>query len=706
MAVLRWVVGFMVIIMFLTYLFGQEDPNFPQDAAPSQEQPAKKKSLIGSIFKSITGEDVLVPPPTGNEFLVDESALNSDEALLRNTRPAAPTPQVPTPATGAKSFAVGELPRVPRLEGEATSTPSPLLNSAAQPAASPALSDDMLESVLRDMQAEGLDESVPAPMPVSPEMAAEEAVPNIVPFTPKPVEKPVLKTLSETGLPMNLWQGTPSDTVLSLLSKIEPTPYSSPVVVNIMERLMLSEVTPPAGIDAKRWKIVRAETLLNQGLVGAATTLVEQMASKNDVPVDAGIPELWVKTRLLQGDTSVCTYVQEMLPNVDTMFWKHALWTCQAMKSDKTGLKLSLDIVKKKDDESDVFMLLKDYLAAEEGEVFPMLDSGRQWSPLSQALLAQYPTRLTMSHVDMLSDVTLRTVASNTRAPMDMRLYSAERLVNSYGKTVDGLLLLQLYEAQQFDDEMMKHALQRVGEDVSGSQARALLWQAAEKERLSSERALILKKLWSEAVRDGLERLSVVLSPDKRRIQPDVRLAWFAPHVIQSSLNSGNVALARQWMTVLKGNETLSQTIKQQRSDVTVLFNVMDGQMTPTEAAEWSASVSTMREEDVVRILTLLEALGVSVDESVWMKFENVMDADVYTEETGALWLRLLGSSLNSGRVGESMLRALIPLSKRSPELLGTNTLANVTSALRLIGMQNDARALFVSAAIAEMKLQ
>ncbi len=729
MAILRWIMIFMVSIVILTQVFGQEDPNFPKTQQVEQEAP-KKKSLIGSIFKSFTGEDVLAPPPSGNELLIDENALASDEALLNGT-PAvrAATQKIPSPAptkvetpknmpqpqAGSKSFAIGDLKRVPKMSGGTTPEQAQLQGSAAAAAAAPAeLSDDMLENVLREMQAEGLEaqERAAERVPAEPK-GMQRPMPEVAPepYKPQPIQRPVLAETDETGLPVNLWQNTDSSTILSLLNKIEPTPYSAPMVVDIMERLMLSDVPAPeglapSGMNEKRWKVVRANTLIQQGLAGAATTLVERMASPESIPVDAGVPELWVQTRLLKGDTSVCTYVQEMIPNVDTIFWKHALWTCQAMKGDKAGLKLSLNISKKVKDASDVMTLLDDYLSAEEGDNFILLDSGRRWSPLSQALLAHYPERLTENHMDQLSDVSLRTIATNTRAPMETRLYSVERLVNSYGKTADGLLLLQLYEAQQFDKELMKHALQRVEDDVTGSRARALLWQAAEKERLSSERALILKKLWGEADKDGLDKLSVVLSPDKRRIQPDVKLAWFAPHVIQSSLNSGNVALARQWMTVLKGNETLSQSIKKQRADVNVLFEVMDGKLTAGSATEWTLSQPAARNDDVVRLLTLLEALGVAVDESVWLRFDDTLSSEMHTEETGALWLRLLGSSLNSGRTGESMLRALVPLSKRSPDQLGTNTLANVTSAFRLMGMQEEARKLFVSAAVAEMKIQ
>ncbi len=730
MAILRWIMIFMVGIVILNFVFGQEDPNFPVLEAQTEQKAPKKKSLIGSIFKSFTGEDVIAPPPTGNELLVNEDFLAGDEALLNSTAAPrhvateipAPAPtkvetpsNMPQPMQGSKSFSVGDLKRVPKMSGGTTPVQAQMQQEKAAPTKTQAeLSDNMLENVLREMQAEGLEaqeqaaQRVPAGMqrPVAEYEKQDTAPAPAVPFKPQPVQLPTVTKTTDTGLPVNLWQGSSSDTVLALLSKVEPTPYSAPMVVDIMERLMLSDVQPPEGMTEKRWQVVRANALVQQGLTGAATTLVERMASEDNIPVDAGIPELWVQTRLLKGDTSVCMYVQEMIPNVDTMFWKHALWTCQAMKGDMSGLKLSLDIAGRAKDSSDIMILLKNYLAAEEGETFTQLDSGQHWGALSQALLTSYPERLSENHMNQLSDVSLRTIATNTRAPMEKRLYSVERLVNSYGKTVDGLLLLQLYEAQEFDKELLKNALQRIGDDVTGSRSRALLWQAAERKRLSSERALILKKLWGEAEKDGFDKLSVVLSPDKRRIQPDVKLAWFAPHVIQSSLNSGNIALARQWMTVLKGNETLSKVIKKQRADVNVLFEVMDGRLSAQSATEWTVSQPALRNNEVVRLLTLLEALGVPVDESVWLRFDGTLSSEMHTEETGALWLRLLGSSLSSGRVGESVLRSLVPLSKRSPELLGTNTLANVTSAFRLMGMQKEARALFVNAAVAEMKIQ
>jgi len=76
-----------------------------------------------------------------------------------------------------------------------------------------------------------------------------------------------------------------------------------------------------------------------------------------------------------------------------------------------------------------------------------------------------------------------------------------------------------------------------------------------------------------------------------------------------------------------------------------------------------------------------------------WRQLHNTFN-DAYSElgkGPGPIWLRLVGSSIEAGHVGESVFMLIEPMMYTKPASISPQGVANIVAGLRYIGLKDDA---------------
>ncbi|MBI1362933.1 MAG: hypothetical protein GC134_03020 [Proteobacteria bacterium] len=512
--------------------------------------------------------------------------------------------------------------------------------------------------------------------------------------TAEEVARTGILTTQNGGMSADLWSGMDMDRASNMLGRVRKTGLKSLAARRLLQRALMTEATPPAGAGQNKWLAERVATLHALGYAEAGYEMLRGF--REDELMGFGLGRVWVESQLMAGNAQrACTYVRQFILNSDDVFWRLALMTCQAVEGDKEALRLSMDVATTAERGADplLFQLLE---MVRNGGDAPRFAPEDRLGPLHAAIYKAYPQAMTPDVISRLPDLILRQLMGNEQTSVSMRLQSAEKVVNDNGSGQDVERLIGLYDSVQFNARLLESPLKFVQDQPDGSIARALLWQAAGAAKLPSGKALVLKVLWESAERDGLSDLPGSLSPYRRGIEPEANLAWFSPYVVRTSLRSGNLPVAKAWWQTLSSNRSLSRDLAMERTDLAIAFAVLDNQMAAETLNQWWSAQSldnAQSRQRTVRILALLEAMDMPVPADNWRQLHNRFN-DAYVDlgkGPGPIWLRLVGSSIEAGHVGESVFMLIEPMMYTQPSMLSPQGVANIVAGLRYVNLKDDA---------------
>lgn len=648
MGLIKYIFGGALLIMILSYLF--------------------RVAVVAVVFTvpALAQDD-------GDDALKAIAAeVDAEDQAQPQTAPATP-PAGLTPRPSAKSIPVSQLRRVSESPAAAAVTPS--APTVPSPTAVPVMSSPTTAESPTAVLSEEL--------PPQTRTAAEVAGAGVL-------------GVAQAGFSADLWAGLDRTQADRRLTRLKSDTLRSGTARRLLQRALLTAATPPEGAAKDSWLAVRVDALHAMGVADAAAALV---APYKEAELAAlGLERPWVESKLLGGEVGpACGFVKTFILNSDAPFWRQALLVCHALAKDTDALRVSLDVATESDRRLDplLFGLLD---AGQEGGPSPRLKPDTVLTPLQAALYAAYPALVAPDVITRLPDRVLRGLVGRAALPLSLRLQAAEKLVNDFGTAPDVDTLVKLYESARFTDETLAAPLKYVQNEADGSLARALLWQASGVANLPSGKALVLKVLWERAEADGLIDLPASLTPDRRGLVPEVNLAWFSPFVARAALRSGNLPVAKAWTQPMSQNRNLSRELVQARADLTLMFGLLEGQLAPDVLTAWwqTQNLSTPQGmQKALRVLTLLEAMDMPVPTDLWAdlhtRLNDVVDR---TAGPGPVWLRLLGSSLEAGHVGDAVLLIAEPTLHRHPAALAPQGVANMVSGLRFLGLKNDAASL------------
>jgi hypothetical protein len=283
---------------------------------------------------------------------------------------------------------------------------------------------------------------------------------------------------------------------------------------------------------------------------------------------------------------------------------------------------------------------------------------------------------------------------------------------------LDGATLARVYGAYSFTPEELAGAIS-TAESLEGPRRRALLHQAARGQTLPASRAEILRVALESDAQDGLYQALVrAYLPLLTDISVTPELAWFASTAGRAFYAAGRYEQASAWLMLGRQEAIINPQASTAATSLWPYSRLAGGGAFTTEGnlAAWRAMREGMYEstdegagdEDtggdaLGRAQTLLRAAFQALGERDPLSWSLIAAHGQPTSQLlpDAALLYALDEASESRRVGETVLLSLIVLGEHRPGESHTFALSAVLAALGRIGLESEARALAIEAALA-----
>ena len=546
-------------------------------------------------------------------------------------------------------------------------------------------------------------ELVPAPSPATPGPSGpatptpSEPAPPAAVQTPKEVEISPLEdlpidgigTLEADGLGRDLWRGSSRTVIESLIASL-PATQPSPAARSLLRRVLLTSAAPPQGRVGTDFVSLRAERLVAIGAVADGAKLL-RLASP--ARMDEGSAQLAVDGSLLAGDPDqACALVASLAGAMETNLYGQQVGVfCHLRKGERDTAFLGVDLLREQGLDDPAFFTLVNAL---DGDAKAKVRKLERPTALHLAMLhaAERPTPDGL--LPSLAPAEMATALALPKGEPKAKLAAAERAA-SLGAIAPGALG-EVYAAFIFGAKERSGAGTKSGAEPRG---RALLYQTARSEALPDRRALFARRGLEAARHSGMpglyEASAALYAPLLAGVPVTSAVAPHAPETARAFFLAGRAEAAKPWIAAARSLPT--DTGVQAALPGLALLAEIAG----VGEAAWSSSIAAWIKGrlrwDPGPAATRLAAIAVSFPTTPG----PALAAPPFPASTDPAALIALGDAAAAGRVGETALFAIAALDGQGAGAADPATLRAVLAALRSVGLDADARALALEAAVA-----
>ena len=510
-------------------------------------------------------------------------------------------------------------------------------------------------------------------------------------------------TAEQGGFGIDMWAGTGRRVIETLLPRL-PVRTTSRAMRDLMRRLLLSTATaPPGGENAGSLVAMRLDALAALGDVAGTDALIKAAPSR-------GITEdlLRAEADLLfvtNDNARACPLVAGQIKDDVSTYWQKAFIFCQSLAGEHAKASLGVSLLREEGEEDPVFFGLIDRLSGVERFEIESLSNP---APLHFAMVRASRARLPLDVISSDNPSVLRTVATSPNARPELRIDAAERAENIGALRTD--VLRQLYAGVTFSEDALDNPLTRAAGDRSPL-SRALLYRKALVESVPTALAEVLNRAFGLA-REGGRFMATAraYSGILGNLNPTQDLAWFAPSAVRAAIAANDADTAGRWLTVLRTGAVLNEEAALERDRLMPLLRLAglseDGGIDEQALRRWTEDAAAdggSGEQPARRaslLFNILESLGDEVPPELWAGLLAGPPRATVLMPRAAIW-RTLGDAAENGRIGETVLLALLTLGEAGPAEADPIVLGRVLSSLRRAGLEADARAIALEAAIA-----
>jgi hypothetical protein len=506
---------------------------------------------------------------------------------------------------------------------------------------------------------------------------------------------------SRGGFAETVWKGSTRPVIDRLLALL-PAPTTSPAARTLAERLLTTTATPPApGAEkASSFVALRAERLMALGRGAAATGLARAVPQREE---NEALSRVLLDGAFQDYDNAgACQIVRRQIGKASTPYWQKALIFCQALAGEHDRAQLGLSLLREqRADDDPLFIRLVNALG---GDTRPIAEVSKP-APLHLAMLRAAKQQIPAAAIENADPGVLRMIAQSPNTTLEIRLAAADQ-AEAYG-ALSPEALIQVFEAVPFTPDELGNAAPLVAK-APRARAHAAIYRAIKAQTVGAARAEALTGGWDAARARGLQlAASRTLLPLLREMTPTPDLAPHAATAGRILLLNGYRDDARKWYEAARA-ATASGTLTNQ-SDILLwpLLRLAGVDVPAPDAkalAAWRAAQAKLDAERMparTAVLTaLLEGLGDATDGSL---ASLLLAGNLAPQSTPlphpALWLGRDGAA-SAGRVGETALFVLDSLGSDGTANVAPQTLVALVQALRAVGLEADARALALEAAV------
>ncbi|HEX8191304.1 MAG TPA: hypothetical protein VF552_00245 [Allosphingosinicella sp.] len=467
--------------------------------------------------------------------------------------------------------------------------------------------------------------------------------------------------------------GTARGAYLASLMRQLEAPLPSRWQSMLLRRALMSRIPAPAGVDPVDWVAQRAALLLRMGEADAARALVQSVDVVNFTPL---MIQVGLDTALATGDpAALCPLVQPGRALGDQPVWRMADAICAALAGEAARASEAIDRVRGSGAASGADLLLAEKVVGAGTDtrraVSVEWDEVDQLTPWRFGLAAATGMAIPQP---LVRGSNLRMQAWLARAPM---VPVAQRVEPAFAAAALGVFsnnaLVELYSLA-FDAE---------NEDEVANTPYGRL-RLAYTHQNEGERIRALRDLWDDGD-GGVQRYGrrVLTARAAALIRPSAERAEDAEELIAAMLSAGLDAEAGRWADVVAANDTdplaaalLAVGARQApgaAGDVIEAFQAADD------------SRDDRRTQMLVAALAGLDRLPAD-EASSWA-------ADLRMpigREDG--WTRALDDAIRARHTGTVALLAAVGMQAGDWERVPATHLYRITRALRLVGMEFEAR--------------
>ncbi len=512
---------------------------------------------------------------------------------------------------------------------------------------------------------------------------------------------------SNGGFGIDMWAGTPRALVERLIPRL-PAPAASATMRDLMRRLLLTAANVPPGEttlgeNGPGMLFLRAERLAAGGDAEGVGGLMQAASLRFDEP---GPARLEVDALWLGGDfAGACGIARDMLAQDRDPAWLKAVTFCRMLDEQTESAALATDLLREEGMEDPAFFSLVRILA---GDKQAKIDSLPNATPLHLAMLSAAQRSVPADAVSSGDPGVLRALAMTKDVDIDIRLAAAER-AEAQG-AVSARLLGEIYGAVPVDPDARANAIS-LARSKPGPRSRALLYQVTQTETVPAARVEALRTALRLARADGSYFTSARVNyPIIREIRPAPELAWAAAELGRALLVAGDAGRAGSWFDVVR--QSASKKNIEAVAAVISLWPLMQladaGRRLPWDGVVvrhwWNATVdmpADQRGRRAAFLFVLLDALGYPVPTELWAELQAGANPTAVTVPPPQL-RHGLKSAAAGGRVGGTVLFALLVLGDAGPGGIEPSALAEVVAGLRAVGLEQEARGLAIEAALAQ----
>ncbi len=502
-------------------------------------------------------------------------------------------------------------------------------------------------------------------------------------------------TVEHGGFGVSMWQGTRRSLVEALLPHL-PVDSGSRAMRDLMRRLLLSVAGAPEGESTPgSLAALRAGILLAMGDLDGVEGLLQAASIR---AADPDLARIRTDALLLANDNAAaCAIADGQIAETSAVYWQKALIFCQALAGEHDKAALGVALLGEMGEADPTFFSLVAALGGEPGQIDSLPDPNPLHLAMAKAAKVALPADVVSS--DHLA--VLRTVAVSPNASVEIRLEAAVRAQAAGALPAD--TLRQLYAAPPLEQPVASGS-QPVVAAEDGPQARARAYRSAIAEETPGVRAeAIARALESGREQGRYGATALIYLPLLEAIPPSPEVMSIAPEAITALLVAGKREMAEDWYAALSASAAgdpqagaaLLATLPRAHLAWAADTEGWDG----GELAAWWPSIrdSAGARDRATRVYTLLDATGVAVPEPLWEPLLDGAGRSPVTMPPAALLNRLAASAM-AGRVGETVLFALLALGEGAPTATDTVTLGQVVTSLGAVGLDDEGRALALEA--------
>ena len=507
---------------------------------------------------------------------------------------------------------------------------------------------------------------------------------------------------AEGGLGISIWRGSKRSLIEKLLSRL-PARTRSVAVRDLAVRLLATRAEAPRGASSGPDLLTsRVSRMVELGEVDAASRLANQISVER---TDEALARNAVEALFLQNDNAgACQRVRDFARRSLDPYWQRALAFCLLLSGDGARADIIVDILSERGEEG--MELFSELIETLNGGEPAAVESLPDPAGLDLAMMRAANIRLPADVLSSDRPAVLRTVVASPNADLDLRLVAGERAF-LYG-AIDADALNELYAAVRWKETERDDPVS-TARSAWGPRGRALLLRAAAAGESPSIQALILSRAFGLArEKGGHDIVRGASAPTLKSIPPGPALAWFAPEAVSTLLATGHVEEAGAWLGLADGDsETGPQTggtiARLWALDLLATPRIGETEVDEQALREWRRAAFADDPEAgrgaAVLALSLFEAMGVAAGPGRWSAL-LAEGPPTRVPAPNVAWARALDEASSAGRVGETVLIALLGLAGSDSDRPGAAAVRRAIESLRRIGLEAEAKALALETAV------